>query len=463
MARRARPQDLAERALSLAQCDACVAVAAHTSAANIRIANSALSSDRDASTSRLTVVAVSEGVAGSAVGVVSCDGAARDDVERIVRRAEAIAHAGAPASDAEPLLAERPASPDWDKPLPETSLHAFEPLVPRIADALHRMRSQRLQVAVFATHAVESTFLATSTGLRLRHDDAWGAIEATAAPADRAYSAWTATTTRDFADVDFGDLEADLRRRLDWAQRRVELPAGKYETLLPPAAVSDLMVYLYASAGARGAIDGRSVFSDGRGGTRVDERLSDAPLTLRSDPGDRRLECCDFVASCESSETLSVFDNGLPLQPTNWLEEGTLRALVQTRGTAASSGLAVTPWIGNLILEGPPGARTLDDMIAATDEGLLLTCLWYMREVDSRRLVLTGVTRDGTFLVRNGEVVAAVNNFRYNESPVELLGRVAEAGRVEPTIGREWGQYARTAMAPLRVEGFNMSSVSDAV
>jgi len=458
-----RPQELAERALSLATCDACIAVATHATAANIRWANSTLSSDGDVSTTHLTVVAVHEGVSGSAIGVISCNGARRADVEHLVRRAEAVARAGAPAGDAEPLLGDRPASPNWDDPLPETSLRTFEPLVPRLADALRSMRSEGLRLSGFASHAVESTFLATSTGLRLRHDDAWGSIEATAAPADRACSVWTATTTRDFAHVDVGELEAALRRRLEWARRRVELPAGRYETLLPPAAVSDLMAYLYASAGARGALDGRTVFSDGDGGTRVGERLSAAPLTLRSDPGDRRLECRDFVASCESSETMSVFDNGLPLRPTSWIESGTLRALVQTRGTAGASALATTPWIGNLILEGTQGERTLDEMIAATDEGLLLTCLWYMREVDSRRLVLTGVTRDGTFLVRNGEVVAAVNNFRYNESPVELLGRVVESGRVEPTIGREWGQYVRTAMAPLRVDGFNMSSVSDAV
>ena len=102
-------------------------------------------------------------------------------------------------------------------------------------------------------------------------------------------------------------------------------------------------------------------------------------------------------------------------------------------------------------------------MIASTDRALLLTCLWYIRDVDPQVLLLTGLTRDGVYLVEDGEVVGAVNNFRFNESPVAMLGRLAEVGTTVPTLPREWGDYfTRTAMPPARVEGFNMSSVSQA-
>jgi predicted Zn-dependent protease len=108
-------------------------------------------------------------------------------------------------------------------------------------------------------------------------------------------------------------------------------------------------------------------------------------------------------------------------------------------------------------------STSLDDMIKSTKRGLLLTCLWYIREVDPQTLLLTGLTRDGVYLVENGEVAGAVNNFRFNESPVGLLGRLAEVGRTEQTLPREWGDYFnRAAMPPVRVEGFNMSSVSQA-
>ncbi len=102
-------------------------------------------------------------------------------------------------------------------------------------------------------------------------------------------------------------------------------------------------------------------------------------------------------------------------------------------------------------------------MIAATERGLLLTCLWYIREVDPQTLLLTGLTRDGVYLIENGQVVGAVNNFRFNESPVDLLGRVTEAGATVPAMSREWSDYfTRTAMPALRVPDFNMSTVSAA-
>jgi predicted Zn-dependent protease len=102
-------------------------------------------------------------------------------------------------------------------------------------------------------------------------------------------------------------------------------------------------------------------------------------------------------------------------------------------------------------------------MTSRTGRGLLLTCLWYIREVDPQTLLLTGLTRDGIYLIENGEVTGAVNNFRFNESPVGMLARVTEAGGTVPALSREWGDhFARTAMPPARVEGFNMSSVSQA-
>ena len=122
----------------------------------------------------------------------------------------------------------------------------------------------------------------------------------------------------------------------------------------------------------------------------------------------------------------------------------------------------VTPAADNLILDG--GDRSLDEMVADTEHGLLLTCLWYIREVDPATLLLTGLTRDGVYLVEGGEVTGQVNNFRFNESPVDLLRRTTEAGRTEKTLPREWGDwFTRAAMPPLRVPDFNMSSVSQGV
>ena len=169
-----------------------------------------------------------------------------------------------------------------------------------------------------------------------------------------------------------------------------------------------------------------------------------------------------MVAHASSRES-SIFENGLALDRVDWISEGRLSALRQTRRSAALTGLPVTPGVDNLLMEVPGSTATLEDMIAGTRRGLLLTCLWYIREVDPQSLLLTGLTRDGVYLVEDGEVVGEVNNFRFNESPVGLLSRVREAGATQRGLSREWSDYfTRTAMPPLRVADFNMSTVSKA-
>ena len=209
----------------------------------------------------------------------------------------------------------------------------------------------------FAEHTVTSSFLGTSAGLRLRHDQPTGKVDMNAKSADLARSAWAGQGTQDFTDVDVAEMDAGLAQRLDWQKRTLELPAGRYETLLPPTAVADLLVYLYWSAGAKDALDGRSVFSKPGGGTRVGDRLAGLPVTLRSDPAQAGLTCAPFVIAHASSRDSSVFDNGLALGPTDWIRDGELAALIQTRHSAGLSGLPVTPAIDNLVLDGPPAAR----------------------------------------------------------------------------------------------------------
>jgi predicted Zn-dependent protease len=316
-------------------------------------------------------------------------------------------------------------------------------------------------LAGFAEHVVDTVYLGTSTGLRRRHVQPTGALHLVGRR-DRA-SAWAGSGTADFSDVTVGHLEERVGRRLDWAERRVDLPAGRYETVLPPEAVADLMVGLLGAASGREAEDGHSVFSAPGGGTRIGEQLAPLPFELRSAPAEPGLACAPFLVTGASQADVSVFDNGLALGPTRWIEEGRLGRLRYHRAGAARAGRPATPPVDNLTLQLPGGAGSTDDLVAQTDRGLLLTCLWYIREVDPATLLLTGLTRDGVFLVEGGQVVGAVNNFRFNESPVDLLGRVTQAGGTVRALGREFGEWAnRSAMPPLRIPDFNMSSVSQA-
>ncbi len=466
----AAPQEIVARALAAASCDDCVVIADETSSANLRWAGNTLTTNGISRSRQLTVIAISRRADGTRAGVVSRAGVRAGQVAEVVRAAEQAAAQGSPADDAQPLLtqaggaAAAPAGgPGWDDPADGTQIGVFAAFAAALGGAFDTARSAGQRLYGFVEHSVTSTFLGTSSGLRLRHTQPAGTVEINAKSADLTKSAWTGQATADFTDVDVSALHADLSRRLGWASRRVDLPAGRYQTLLPPAAVADLLIYLYWSAGAKDALDGRTVFSKPGGGTRIGDRLSGLPLTLRSDPAAAGLGCAPFVVAHASSRESSVFDNGLALRPTEWISGGNLAALIQTRHTADLSGLAVTPAIGNLILDGG-GTATVDDMIARTGRGLLLTCLWYIREVDPQPLLLTGLTRDGVYLVENGEVTAAVNNFRFNESPVGMLARTTEAGLTRPALSREWGDhFSRTAMPALRVDGFNMSSVSQAL
>jgi predicted Zn-dependent protease len=339
----------------------------------------------------------------------------------------------------------------------------FADFAPALGESFARARAGGRELYGFANHELVTSYLGTSTGLRLRHDQPNGTLELNAKSPDRTRSAWAGRSTRDFKDVDPAAMDAELAVRLGWAERRIELPAGRYETLLPPTAVADLLIYQMWSASARDAAEGRTVFSKPGGGTRIGERLTDLPLSLRSDPFEPGLESAPFVLAHSSGGDSSVFDNGLPLEATDWIREGEIAHLPTTRHSAGLTGLPVVPAIGNLILDGGED-RSLEEMVANTERGLLLTCLWYIREVDPATLLLTGLTRDGVYLVENGEVTGEVNNFRFNESPVDLLGRATEAGRTEKTLPREWSDYFTRAATPaLRVPDFNMSSVSQGV
>jgi predicted Zn-dependent protease len=214
---------------------------------------------------------------------------------------------------------------------------------------------------------------------------------------------------------------------------------------------------------ARDADEGRSVFAKPGGGNRVGERLAQLPLTLRSDPSAPGLEAAAFQAVGASSATASVFDNGMATPAVDWISGGVLANLIRPRAWALKTTAPATAAVDNLILEDPTASASPEEMLAATERGLLLTTLWYIREVDPQTLLLTGLTRDGVFLVEGGEVTGAVNNFRFNESPVDLLGRAVQASRTERTLPREWNDwFTRTAMPALRVPDFNMSSVSPA-
>lgn len=457
-------QATVERALELSRADETMVLVSESSNANLRWANNTLTTNGVTRERTVTVIALTHTPAGTGTGVVRRTGMPEEELPRLVAEAEAVSRNTPPAEEAQPLLtpAAAPAS-DFDADAAVTDMGVLRDVATGLGEAFSRARSTGQQLYGYAEHDLTTTYLGSSTGLRLRHSQPTGTMQLNAKKPEFASSTWAGQSTRDFTDVDVLALAAETDRRTEWARRSVELPAGRYETLMSPSTVADMMIDLYGAMGARDATEGRTVFSGTDGTTRIGEHLGGLPLTLRSDPTEPGLECAPYLLTEQTGRTVTAFDNGLALRPTRWIDTGTVNALGQTRHSAELTNQPVTGFVENLVLEQVGASRGLEEMVADTQRGLLLTCLWYIRVVDPQTLLLTGLTRDGVYLVESGEIVGAVNNFRFNESPASLLRRATESGVTAPTLARETGDYfSRTAMPALRIPDFNMSSVSQA-
>jgi predicted Zn-dependent protease len=452
--------EVVEQALAASRQDGCVVLVTDGTEAEIRFANNMTTTNGVRRDRRVVVISTRDRADGTATGVASASGAV--DVDELVRSAEADAENAAPAEDASPLL-EGTVDAEFGMDTEFDDLLRLRPVVEGMGDAFARARSEGRVLAGFVEHRTDTVCLGVSTGLRRRYVQPVGRVQLVARSDDGSRSAWVGVGPGDFDQARIPVMEAEVATRLSWAERHVELPAGRYDVVLPPDAVADLMSLAGEALSRRDAEDGRNVFAAPGGGTRLGETLSPVPFLLRSDPDEPGLECEHWLATGASGTDVSVFDNGMGVDATAWIDGGRLEKLRCHRAEARRLETDPVPPVDNLILELPGAGDTVEDLVARVDSGLLLTCLWYIREVDPATLLLTGLTRDGVYVVERGEIVGATTNFRFNESPVALLGRVTEAGRVERALSREFNEWMpRTAMASLRVPDFNMSSVSPA-
>ncbi len=451
------------RRADAAGADGCVVLVEEASHADVRFALNTTTTNGVQRGRAVSVIAFAGDSSGTArrTGVVGTEG-----VAEMVDAALTDARAAPPAEDACRLVTPGEGVPaterSFNAPPEETDSGVLEPVLSALSGAFARARDRDAVLAGFAELDLETLYLGSSTGVRLSHAQPTGAVSLVGRTADGESSAWVAAPT---IAPSLAEMEEEIWRRLGWATRQIALDAGRYEVILPPSGVADMMATLaFGALGGQDAEDGRTVFSKEGGGTRVGETVAALPFTLSSDPSEPGVECAPFVAAAASSSEVSVFDNGLAIGRTDWLRDGVLTHLRYHRAGAARSRVEMAPYVDNLVLRcDAVGGGSIDDMVARTERGLLLTCLWYIREVDPATLLMTGLTRDGVYVIENGAVVGAANNFRFNESPVDLLARATEVGTPVRALGREFGEYLnRTITPPLRIPDYNMSSVSQA-
>ena len=452
-------QETIDRVLRLSNADACIVNVRRVASVNIRWAHNTVTTNGDADEAQLSVISI----VGRRVASVTRSYFPEDRLEDIVRESEAACARRPEAPDYMPLLAGRAAPADWDAPPADSDIHVFDPFVPQLRKLYEDARRAGIATFGYSEFQTATTFVATSTGVRQRHTERVGKVEITGKTPDFARSSWVGQVTHDFLDIDLAEMFETLQQRLAWAARRIDMPAGSYEVLLEPSPAADLAIGAYWFMTRRDADEGRSPYSKPGGGTRIGERLF-GDATMVSDPAEPRIESTPFHHGVDSGGATSVFDNGMELSRSEWVRDGVLQHLITPRYWAAKVGAPkAMPYVNNLILDGAaPGSTSMREMIAQTDRALLVTCFWYIRTVDPQTALVTGLTRDGVFLVERGEVKGAVNNFRWNMSPIAALAQATQFGRCGLALPREHDEFLRSKAPPLRIDRFNMSSVSEA-
>jgi predicted Zn-dependent protease len=423
---------------------------------NIRWAHNTVTTNGDSDEVQLSVISI----IGRRVASVTRTYFPSERLEGIVRESEAACERRPEAPDYMPLLDGASEPANWGEPPADADIRVFDPLVPQLAELYANARRTHIATFGYAESQTTTTLLAMSTGLRRRHTERIGKVEITAKSPDFARSSWVGQVTSNFLDIKLATMFDTLQQRLAWSARRIDMPAGSYEVLLEPSCAADLAIASYFFMMRRDADEGRSPYSRPGGGTRIGERLF-GDVTIYSDPLEPGIESTPFCHGVDSGGASSVFDNGLAQARTDWVRDGVLQHLITPRYWAAKAGekLAV-PYVNNLAISG--NSASMADMIAQTKWALLVTCLWYIRTVDPQTALLTGLTRDGVFLVEEGEVKGAVNNFRWNMSPIAALAQTTQIGSSRMALPREHDEFLRSKAPALRIDRFNMSSVSEA-
>lgn len=305
--------------------------------------------------------------------------------------------------------------------------------------------------AGYMAHQVTSTAVANSDSLFRYHRSSVAAVSTTVRTKDGRGSGWAGSTHNDWARVVAPDALVDLAMgKAEASAEATAIEPAAYTVVLEPAAVAPLVAHWADALDARAVAEGRSPFARADGSMPIGETIGPESLTLLSDPADPDLLAQPFT------------DDGQAIGRTVWVERGVLRNLRAERYWASEHGTPPIPDGGGLRLQGTE--QRVEDLVSGIARGLLITRLWYIREVDRRTLTYTGLTRDGTFLIENGRITRGVGNLRFNQSLTDMMRRIAAVGRSERTLASAAGDPGPAVVVPpLVVDGFRFTSASDAV
>ena len=443
MMSRAAAHAFLERVVKLSKADTIGAQLSGGYTGNIRFAANRVSTSGGVANSQLVV----QSGYGARHAIVTTGDFSPEGIERAVRQSEAIAKLVPEDPENMPLLPPQTYS-EVDAYFDSTAHLSPAERAAAAHTAIDASRAAGdLAAAGFIVAGSNFNAIASNTGLYAYHASTSANYQLTVRTDDGTGSGWAGADHPDWKQIDFKAVSDRAIAKARRSRNPVAVEPGRYTVILEPQAVADLVQLLAFALDARSADEGRSAFSKQGGGTRIGEKIVDSKVTLYSDPADAQL-----LGQPWNGE-------GLPLQREVWIENGTLKQLAYSRFWAQKKNARPNGGLGAVKMAG--GDATAEQMIASTERGILVTRLWYLRQVDPRTELYTGLTRDGTSLIEQGKVTKAVKNLRFNESPLFMLNNLEMVGRPERVAGTEAG--GNVVFPTLKVRDFNFTSLSDAV
>jgi len=429
-------KEIMARALKYSKADGCEINLNGDNSGNIRYARNTVSTAGARSNQTLAV----QSNYGKKVGIATIEEFDDASLEKVVRRSEELAQLSPESEEFMPPMG--PQTHDEGVGFHKTTADISPDYRAAVAAAsIEPAKAKNVTAAGFFEDRANFSAMSNSNGLFAYRQSTGLDFTVTMRSNDGNGSGWV---TRDFNDVGRFDAEEASRIAIDKALQSREAKAiepGKYTVILEPAASVGLLGNMLRSFNARSADEGRSFMSKEGGGNKIGEKIIDERINLYSDPLHPLVPTSTWTGE------------GIPRKKTSWIEGGVVKNLAYDRYWADKKGVAPLPFPSNGIMDG--GDATLEDLIKDTKKGILVTRMWYIRNVDPQTLLYTGLTRDGTFYIENGKLKHPIKNFRFNESPIIMLNNLETLGQQVRIDGN--------LIPYMKIRDFTFTSLSDAV
>ncbi len=429
-------QSLLEKVVKMSKGVEIQAVLSGDESGNIRYANNSISTSGETQSRNLVVTCAY----GQKTGSASTNQFDEDSLRRVVARAQELAKLAPENPEYMGVLgpqAYKPTKAYFD------STAGIDPAkrAALAAASILPARKRKLVAAGFFTDSRSFRAMATSKGLFAYHAETDLDFSLTVRTEDGRGSGWVSRRYNDLAKFDAAEVSEIAMQKAMASRGAKAIEPGRYTVILEPAASVGLLAPMIGNFEARSADEGRSFLSKQGGSTRLGDRLFDASVTITSNPWNPEIPTSPWA------------QNGLPNEQVTWVEKGVIKELAYSRYWAQKQKKKALPSGANYIMQG--GTASTEDLIKSTKRGILVTRTWYIRMVDPQSILLTGLTRDGTFYVEDGKIQFPLKNFRFNESPVIMLNNLAGLGKPE--------RVGNSLVPPMKIEDFTFTSLSDAV